>query len=275
MTTKNSILLIVKQNPGIDYNSLLNKFASSYSNLNSARAALSRSLKDLTVFGYLSKRGNNYFLLEKGEAEIYSELKNKLVISLNELLKQKNPHQDIDSIVEKLQIIIERSKEDKALLKTSKSSLDFNISDLEKVEASLNSQIRHLDYIAKVFREQVNSLKELDFNDSLARPLDNASAELLQKIFSQMQETEFVVECSDVQTAETLSSQLNSKHKEKAFNLHKDSVQKLGQAIIENPSAFAARHVTVFSSALKAEFRGSRIIVSGQFSSLGEWKKNA
>ena len=52
MTTKNAILLIVKQNNGIDYNSLLNKFSSSYSNINSARAALSRSLKDLISFGF-------------------------------------------------------------------------------------------------------------------------------------------------------------------------------------------------------------------------------
>ena len=72
MTTKNAILMIVKQNSGIDYNSLLNKFASSYTNANSARAALSRSLKDLTAFGFLARKGNRFYLLEKGESEIYS-----------------------------------------------------------------------------------------------------------------------------------------------------------------------------------------------------------
>ena len=81
MTTKNAILLIVKQNPGIDYNSLLTKFASSYSNANSARAALSRSLKDLTTFGLLRKTDNKYFLMEKGQGEIHSEIKNKLALA--------------------------------------------------------------------------------------------------------------------------------------------------------------------------------------------------
>ncbi|MEM4363687.1 MAG: hypothetical protein QXS90_00245, partial [Candidatus Diapherotrites archaeon] len=88
MTTKSAILLIVKQNPGIDYNSMLGKFASSYSNLNSARAALSRSLKDLSALGMIEKKENKFYLLEKGQAEIYSAMKNKLVLNINALLKE-------------------------------------------------------------------------------------------------------------------------------------------------------------------------------------------
>src|SRR3989338_4288744 len=128
MTTKNAILLIVKQNHGIDYNSLLTKFASSYSNSNPARAALSRSLKDLTTFGLLRKTDNKYFLMEKGQGEIYSEIKNKLVLALNSVVRGKHPVDDIDSIVQKLQILIERGRQDRDLLKTARSSLDFPVS---------------------------------------------------------------------------------------------------------------------------------------------------
>src|SRR3989344_6568228 len=148
MTTKNAILLIVKQNPGIDYNSLLNKFASSYSNANSARAALSRSLKDLTVFAFLSRKENRYYLLDKGEGEIYSEIKNKLVIALNSVMKEKNPVKEIDQIVEKLQILIERGRQDRDLLKTSKSSLDFSISHLEDISGQLEKKVKHLEYLS-------------------------------------------------------------------------------------------------------------------------------
>ena len=274
MTTKNSILLIVKQNQGIDYNSLLNKFSSSYSNINSARAALSRSLKDLTTFGFLSKNNNKYFILEKGESEIFSELKNKLVISLNDSLKQKNPSDNIDSIAGKMQTMIERSKQDKALLKTSKSSLDFSVSDLEKVEENLQAKIRHIDYIAKVFREQINSLKELDFNDSFSRPLDNDSILLLRKIFSSPQDSEFAVECLSPETAEALSAELGVKCRGNSFSVPKELMEKLASILMLKGQALPAGDaVKIFSSSLKAEFSNARITVSGPFSAVQEWKK--
>jgi len=274
MTTKNSILLIVKQNQGIDYNSLLNKFSSSYSNINSARAALSRSLKDLTTFGFIAKNNNRYFILEKGESEIFSELKNKLVISLNDSLKQKNPSDNIDSIAGKMQTMIERSKQDKALLKTSKSSLDFSVSDLEKVEENLQAKIRHIDYIAKVFREQINSLKELDFNDSFSRPLDNDSILLLRKIFSSPQDSEFAVECLSPETAEALSAELGVKCRGNSFSVPKELMEKLASILMLKGQALPAGDaVKIFSSSLKAEFSNARITVSGPFSAVQEWKK--
>ena len=86
MTAKNSILLIINQSPGIDYNSLLNKIAPNYSNINSARAALSRATKDLIVFGFVVKQRNNFFATDKAGALINSEMKNKLLMRLNQTI---------------------------------------------------------------------------------------------------------------------------------------------------------------------------------------------
>ena len=44
------------QSPGIDYNSLLNKCSANYSNVNSVRAALSRALKDFSIYWRLRKQ---------------------------------------------------------------------------------------------------------------------------------------------------------------------------------------------------------------------------
>src|SRR3989344_3149888 len=209
MTTKNAIILIVKQTPGIDYNTLLTKFAASYSNANSARAALSRSLKDLTTFGFMQKRENKYFLLEKGELEIYSEIKNKLVIALNAVMKGRRPADEIDSIVEKLQILVERVRQEKDLLRTSRSSLDFSITDLEGLESEISKKRTHLEFVSKVFADQISSLKDLGFNDRFSRPIDDASISALEEIFTLQQENEFMVESQNAALITALSENLS------------------------------------------------------------------
>ncbi|MCR4335855.1 MAG: hypothetical protein NUV57_04940 [archaeon] len=269
MSTKNTILLIVKQNEGIDYNSLLNKFATSYSNINSARAALSRSLKDLTTFGFLSKKGNHFYILEKGEHEIYSEMKNKLVIGLNDLIKQKKPENDVDSIVSRLQIMIERGRTDNGLLKTSKSSLDFSISNLESVEQNLKKKIKHLDYISGILIEQINSLKELDFNDSFTKPLNNNSAKILVSLFS---EKELTVECQNEKTLISLAARFNSKSKNNSFQLARSDLKKL-LIYIEKNNYLPLGSIAVFSSTIKAEFLKPNITLSGPFSEVKKFKK--
>ena len=75
MTAKNAILLIIKQSPGIDYNSIVAKIASNYGSVNSARAALSRAIKDMNAVGLIEKRDNRLFATEKGQIQIRSEMK--------------------------------------------------------------------------------------------------------------------------------------------------------------------------------------------------------
>lgn len=272
MTTKNAILLIVKQNNGIDYNSLLNKFATSYSNINSARAALSRSLKDLSIFGFIARKGNRYFILEKGESEIYSALKNKLVLGLNSSMAQKHPENEVDSIVSKLQVLIERSKDDRDLLKTSKSSIGFSITDLDNVGKKLEKKVTHLKYLSKVLSEQVNSLKEMDFNDSFARPLAKESVSLIVSIFSSFNEKEFVVECSNKDVLEKLENKFKVSARNNSFSIKKSSFKELAKFMEKNKDEFALNVVTVFSSSLKTQFYNQKIFLSGPYSETKKWK---
>jgi len=273
MTTKNAILLIVKQNPGIDYNTLLNKFAPSYSNSNSARAALSRSLKDLAIFGLLERKDNRYFLLEKGEGEIYSEIKNKLVIALNSLLSQKHPAEQIDSVIEKLQVLLERGRQDRDLLKTSKSSLDFSISRLENVSAELELKVRHLDYLSKIFGEQIKSLKELDFNDSYAKPLDLQSSALLIFIFSGQPDTELRIECENIALLNAAAAGLDAKVKNSTFAIPKASLGQLLSALEKHGADLQLAPLNIFSSMLKAQLYGNKAVLSGPYSIIENWKQ--
>lgn len=272
MSTKNAVLLIVKQNNGIDYNALLNKFASSYSNMNSARAALSRSLKDLIVFGFLSRRGNRFFVLEKGEAEIYSEIKNKLVIGLNSSLKQKQPENDIDSIVTKLQILLERSRQDKDLMKTSRSSIDFFVSDLENVQKNLEASAAHLSYISRVFSEQINSMKELDFYDLVSMENDKESSLILAKVFSEAAENEFAVECTLEAVAQAISENLGLKHKNNSFTLPKKKFKKFCAFVLTNKLEFLNEKIILFSSSFKLVFFLGKIFLSGPYSEIKKLK---
>ena len=269
MTTRNAILLIVKQNNGIDYNSLLNKFSNSYSNVNSSRAALSRSLKDLTTFGFLTRKDNHFFIMDKGELEIQSEIKNKLVIALNGSLKQKNPVNEIDSVVTRLQVLIQRSKEDKDLLKISKTSLDFSISDLKKVNEQIESKISHLKYLSKVFIEQINSLKNLDFNDSYSMQLDKNSSMRLISLFS---DGEITVECQNEKTLVVLAARCSTKLKNNAFQLSKNNLEELFE-YIEGAKQINLGLITVYSSNIKAEFSKGQVNFSGPFSEVKKLKK--
>ncbi|VVB98999.1 Uncharacterised protein [uncultured archaeon] len=273
MTTKNAILMIVKQSNGIDYNSLLSKFAASYSNINSGRAALSRSLKDLITFGFLEKKGGRIFLLPKGEAEIYSAVKNKLILGLNAAMRHRKPANDIEPVVEKLQILIERSRQDKDLLKTSKSSLDFTISGLETAKAELEEKAKHLEYLSKVFGDQISSLKEMDFHDSCERQLDGKSAEALSAIFSAMPDAEFTIECRSPQVLQIIAERFNAKPKETSFSLPKALFRDFAEFIGQNREAFSEPPIALFSSSLRAQFRAGRITLFGPFSEIRKWGK--
>ena len=265
MTTKNAILLIVKQNNGVEYNSLLNKFSSSYSNVNSARAALSRSLKDLTTFGFLARKNNHFFILSKGEQEIYSEIKNKLVIGLNDSLRQKNPEDDIASVVSKLQVLIERSREDSDLLKTSKSSLDFFISDFEQVNLVLKKKLKHLEYLSGVFSDQIDSLKDLGFNDSFSRVIEKNSLKTIESIFD---EKEYAIKCENNDTLVSLAARFNSKLKNSAFSIQKKDLNALNKYYLKNCAKIPLGKVTIFSSTLKAELYRTKVVLFGSHSKI-------
>ncbi len=166
MTAKNSFLLIIKQFPGIEYNVLLSKISSNYGSVNSARAALSRALKDMNALSWIEKRSNKWFATEKGQTVLNSEMKNKLLFRLNQSVQSKNRAQEIDAIVEQLSVLIERSKNDADLLKAAKNAVRFSIQDLSVLSDEVNARLEQTRYWSEVFQKQIESLRELDFNDS-------------------------------------------------------------------------------------------------------------
>ncbi|MFH0970093.1 MAG: hypothetical protein V1776_01380 [Candidatus Diapherotrites archaeon] len=163
MTSKTSILLIIQQNPGIDYQSLLSKTAPNYANLNSARAALSRVLKDAVSFGMVTRQENQLFLTDKGVAGLKVKMHDKLILKLNSLMKIRTVAQNPDPLVQHLSILLERGKMDPRLLDNARASTSFSVNDLERVHVKLQENIRHLSYLEKTLEQQVESLRGQNF----------------------------------------------------------------------------------------------------------------
>jgi hypothetical protein len=169
MVLSNSILLQVSQKK-TSYNDLLTKMLSNYSTVGSAKAALSRVLKNLMAFGQLEKKADFYYLTEKGQLIVDSKLKNKILISINNLLKQSiktNSLEHVDDIVKNIQLFFEKGKEDPSLLKAGKTSSNFYVSDLVSLKKEINISINHYAHISEILQNQINIFQEQDFEDVL------------------------------------------------------------------------------------------------------------
>ena len=213
MTTQNNILLIVKQNKGIDYNALLTKISPNYASINSARAALSRAMKDAMAFGLVLKQNNAFFLTQKGELSLSTELKNELLIKLNKTINVKDPVSEIDLIVKQLHTLIERSKQDTDLVKAARGSTDFFISDLNEISRQLTERSKHFDYLINVFGSQIESLKGMNFNDSQTFSLNEENFGKLLKIAEKSEFQQLILESNDPIFLESLAEKHGTKTK--------------------------------------------------------------
>lgn len=163
MTSKTSILLIVSQNPGIDYQALLSKIAPNYANLNSARAALSRVLKDAVSFGMVTKQNHQLFLTDKGSSSLKVKMHDKLVLKLNQLMNVRSVASNPDPLVQNLSVLLERGKMDPRLFDNARASVNFSVDDVSKVHEGVKQNIKHLEYLEKTLSTQLQSLHELNF----------------------------------------------------------------------------------------------------------------
>ncbi len=264
MTLKNTVLLIIRQSPGIDYNSLLGKISSTYSNVNSARAALSRLIKDLLIFGFVVRQNNNFFVTDKAQALLSAEMKNKLVLKINEHLKSAKI-ENIEPIVETLSTLIERSRHDDTLLKAAKTSSDFYISDLEELANNTNKKISHLAYIEKILRDQINALKEMNFNEVKKTSFEN-SKDTIIKIANENNFEEVTVEIYPQTIKEILSEKLSLKFKDHSTTIKKEHLQNF---FIElQKQEFSAHEITVFLPPVKAKVGLRESFFVGPYSSI-------
>lgn len=194
MTTKNAILLILKQHDGITLSELFNKIAPNYSNHNSARAALSRAIKYFSALDFVSRTGNNIFLTSKGLLEINKEMENKLLLKLNELILEDG-RKDVDEIVAKLSVLLEKSKQDADLLKVAKNSSKFFLSDLKSIHTNLVKETAHLQYLQGILSQQINALKELDFKDVLVFSWRENPVQKIIELIEHEKPPQLLVEC--------------------------------------------------------------------------------
>lgn len=182
MVLQDSILLQISQKQ-TNYNDILLRMTPNYKSSDSAKAALSRALKNLISFGEIEKKDDFYILTEKGRHTVDSKLKNKILIIINELLsksKKTNSLQYIDDIIKNIHVFIEKSKTDPSLIKIAKTSSTFYISDLDYLKEDIEKKVTHYNHLLEILEKQVSILKEENFEDFYSINLDeNAFAHVV------------------------------------------------------------------------------------------------
>ncbi|MBT4870516.1 MAG: hypothetical protein HON47_03000 [Candidatus Diapherotrites archaeon] len=226
MTFNNSILLIIKQNNGIDYNDLFARTSSRYKNRSSANSALSRALKNQISFGLIKNEGNRYFITDKGLASISIEMKEKLVLKLNE--NMKNPLNNLEEIVQLLIVLSQRSSLDNDLLINAKESASFTISDIEDIRKKITKEKTFLKKMDSLIKKQEEKLKELDFNDSKEVSFDE---EFAKKLIALANGQKIVFEIKDKELAEKIPF---SNKKVSEIIVEGENIEKIFEILLEN-----------------------------------------
>ncbi|HOZ35884.1 MAG TPA: hypothetical protein PLK55_02775 [archaeon] len=197
MTLMDSILLQINQKK-TSFNELLTRIIPNYSSTESARAALSRVIKNLVSFGYIQKTEDFFEITEKGKKIVESKLQNKMlnnINSINDLLQKSQPAkslQYLDDIVRNLQIFLERSKEDTTLLKIGKTSATFYISDLEDIKKNVETRLINFE---QSLDRQIMALKDLNFEDQFIINLDENAFSLIKELSENNNISELVIDC--------------------------------------------------------------------------------
>ncbi|MFA5125878.1 MAG: hypothetical protein WC462_02660 [archaeon] len=231
MTFNNSVLLVVKQSPGIAYNDLFARVSARYKNPASARSALSRSLKDLVSFGLLKNENSKFFVTDKGFASMNIEMKDKLVLRLNE--EMKRPMNNLEQIVRFLVILYQRGIQDKDLLNNAKENASFTIHDVEELRTKIRAQRKYLKKMSELIQQQAEKLRELDFNDSIEFVFDDFFA---SKVTAFSNSKKIIVETKD---NDVLSKIPDHWKKQSVISVEGESIPLMIQLLISVPSAKA------------------------------------
>ncbi len=267
MSSRNTVLLIVKQSPGIDYNELLSKIAGNYSNINSARAALSRTLKDLSALGLIVKKSSRVFLTNKGKVLLGREMKNKLILKLNDAVLFDEDAKNIESIVQYLSTTIQRSEKDKDLLNVARDSISFFVADLENIESKLEEKTKKFEYMKNAFSKQINTLRELNFRDSFGMNWSREAKNKIIAISKKIRGKEIFVESNNEYLLKIFAENLNGKKKGNDVFFQKEKLPELLDDIEKEIERVEGLRITLFLEDFKIAVRGSALTFSGP------WKK--
>ena len=250
MTFDNSLLVRIKQKNGIEYNELFNSIFSDYKSTISARAALSRSLKNLESFGKIKRESSRIIITDKGLASINFEMKDKLVMKLNEQIKK--PVDNLEELVKLLIIISQRGEIDSDLLKNARDNVSFTISDLEDVRKQIYEKKKSLSKLDSVLAKQITKLRQLDFNDSYSEKISQSLAKKISPNIT----NEIVAEFADKNIEETIPSEWKKQNK---IILKPSDVENLFVLLEKNPLS----KVTLYMSGIKAVIYGEKATFYG------------
>lgn len=192
MTFNNSVLLILKQNQGIEFTELYLRIAPRYKNSLSAKAALLRSLKNLESEGLIKRKESSVFITDKGLVSIQIDMKEKLIIKLNEAFKR--PTYNIEEIVQLLIVLSERASESSDLLISAKENAEFTIRDISNLQDDITRYQEKLEKMRALLGVQEERFRELNFIDSKSFVFDE---EFLKKCKKALVGEKLIVETID------------------------------------------------------------------------------
>jgi hypothetical protein len=262
MTFNNSILLILKEEKSADFNELLAKISSRYKNQTSAYAALSRSLKNLESLGQIKRKNNRIFITDKGQVSIQIEMKEKLVLKLNEALKK--PIENIEELVQLLIVFTERANESSDLLQNAREHANFTIEDLSNLQEKIEERQEVLSKMASLIGVQEERLRELNFNDVRSVNFDEKFKE---KALAYLGKEKLVIETIDSGLIETLPELWK---KENSFVIEEEFTKKAFDILLDFPLS----EMVIYLPKIKCEISKGKANCLGSFKQLNSLFKN-
>lgn len=279
MTLMDSILLQINQKK-TSFNELLTRIIPNYSSTESARAALSRVIKNLVSFGYIQKTEDFFEITEKGKKIVESKLQNKMlnnINSINDLLQKSQPAkslQYLDDIVRNLQIFLERSKEDTTLLKIGKTSATFYISDLEDIKKNVETRLINFE---QSLDRQIQSLKDLNFEDQFIINLDENAFSLIKELSENNNISELIIDCdkTDINSGMLFETHPEfTKKPDNVFVLKLSDIEILKKLLLSKLDIIMQTRFKVYIKEIVIYLRIGRLYFTGPYSQIQAIKES-
>ncbi len=261
MTFNNSILIILKQNNGLDFNELFSITSSRYNNQKSAYASLCRALKNLESQGQIKKKDNQIFVTDKGLASIQFEMKEKLVLKLNEQLK--NPLGNIEELVQLLIVFTERANESRDLLQNARENSSFTIKDISELQERIEERKDLLSKMASLIGVQEERLRELDFNDKIIMAFDEV---FVNKAIKFLGNDRLIVETRDNELLKKIPDLFK---KNDSIIVEGDFVKDIFEILLSEPFA----KMVIYLPQIKCVMYNGKVNCFGAFSKIKEFEK--
>jgi hypothetical protein len=261
MTFNNSILIILKQNKHLDFNELFAKISSRYNNEKSAYSALSRAIKNLESLGKIKKKNNRIFITDKGLASIQIEMKEKLVLKLNEQLK--NPLANIEELVQLLIVFTERANESRDLLQNARENCSFTIKDISELQERIEDRKDLLSKMASLIGMQEERLRELDFTDKIELNFDD---KFVDKAINFLHGERVIIETMD---NELIGKIPDLWKKNEAIIVEKEFTKNVFEILLSEPLV----KMVIYLPKIKCVASKGKVSCTGSFSLLKSFEK--